>query len=126
MADRVTENIFQYLLDAQARHKDVVIDESLPEDIQADLQFSEWMHAVDFSEESQLKNALRRTLEKQVHLVEHAEAIRHVDVVQPQPKPTKLSLAALIGLIVGGISMVVAAVLVIVHHQKNKLSEKSG
>jgi len=126
MADRVTKTVFQYLLDAQARHKDVVIDESLPEDIQADLQFSEWMHAVDFSGDSQLKNALRRTLEKQVHLVEHAESVRHANAIQPQSKPAKLSLAALIGLIVGGISMVVAAVLVIVHHQKNKLSEKSG
>ena len=123
MTDRKTETVFQYLLDALIRHKEIVIDETLPIEIQEDLRFAQWMQSFDYSPESQVQNALRRLLEKQVGLVTSAQQRRLAEET-PAAKRPPISLPAFVGLIIGGISMLTAALLLIFRRPKEKLSEE--
>jgi hypothetical protein len=123
MTARQIDTIFQYLMDALIRHKEILIDDTLPIDVQEDLRFAQWMQSLDFSPESQVKHALRRLLEKQVSLVTSAQQ-RRLAEEEPASKRPRISLPALIGLIIGGISMVTAALLLIFLRPKENLSKE--
>ena len=83
-----------------------------------------WLQGVDFSEESGVKTSLRARLQKQAELVTNAEKRKHV--VEVEQKPLKISLPAVIGLVIGGISMVVAAIVVILHVRRPHAADKSA
>ncbi|MBN2046434.1 MAG: hypothetical protein JW750_01225 [Anaerolineaceae bacterium] len=124
MSTREARTIYRYLLDAISRRKDVLIDEQLPEDIREDLHFAMWLQAVDFSEESGVKTSLRARLQKQAELVTNAEKRKHI--VEVEKRPYQISLPAVIGLVIGGISMVVAAIVVILHVRRPNATDKSA
>jgi len=123
MTDRKTDTVFQYLLDALVRHKEIIIDDTLPIDVQEDLRFAQWMQTLDFSPESQVNHALRRLLEKQVDLVASAQQRRLAEEAPVSRRP-RISLPALVGLIIGGISMVTAALFLLLRRPKENVSEE--
>jgi hypothetical protein len=123
MTARQIDTVFQYLLDALIRHKEILIDDTLPIDVQEDLRFAQWMQSLDFSLESQLQNALRRLLEKQVGLVTSAQQRRLAEET-PAPRRQRISLPALVGLIIGAISMITAALILIFRRPKEHLSKE--
>jgi LPXTG-motif cell wall-anchored protein len=125
MTTREYKTIFHYLLDKITRRSLATVDDTLPQDIQEDLAFSLWLHDVDFSEESQIQNSLRRKIEKQAELLQSASRMKHLER-NPAPIKRGLSLPALIGILVGGASMLIAALLVIFRKRKNEVSSKTS
>lgn len=123
MTARQIDTVFQYLLDALIRHKEIIIDDTLPIDIQEDLRFAQWMQSLDFSPESQVKHALRRLLEKQVDLVASAQQRRLAEEA-PVSQRQRISLPALLGLIIGALSMITAALILIFRRPKENVSEE--
>lgn len=124
MTTRESQTIFAYLLDKITRRGLSDVDDSLPQTLQDDLQFAMWMNDIDFSQDSAIQNSLRRKLEKQSELLQNASRIKHTDQTHSPAQPRKLSMAALIGIIVGGISMLVAALLVIFRKRKDQVGSK--
>lgn len=122
MTNRQADTIFQYLLDGLIRHKEILIDDRLPIEVQEELRFAQWMQSLDFSPESQVQHALRRLLEKQVNLVASAEQRRLAEDVSAARHP-RISLPALVGIIIGGISMITAALFLLLRRPKENLSE---
>jgi hypothetical protein len=118
MTTRESQTIFAYLLDKITRRSLADVDDSLPQELQDDLQFAMWMNDIDFSQESTIQASLRNKLEKQAELLQNASRLKHPQ--QAKPTPRKISLAALIGIIVGGLSMLTAALLVIFRKRKGQ------
>lgn len=118
MTTRESQTIFAYLLDKITRRSLTDVDDTLPEELQDDLAFAMWMQDIDFSRESAIQTSLRRKLEKQAELLQNASRIKHPEQ-KPVP-PRKLSLAALIGIIIGGGSMLAATLLVIFRKRKRQ------
>ena len=124
MTTRESQTIFAYLLDKITRRSLADVDDSLPQALQDDLQFAMWMNDIDFSMDSSIQNSLRNRLEKQSELLQNASRMKQT-VHTPSPtQPRKLSLAALLGIILGSVSMLAAALLVIFRKRKDQVSSK--
>ncbi|NSW53249.1 MAG: hypothetical protein HPY85_12150 [Anaerolineae bacterium] len=122
MTTRESQTIFAYLLDKITRRSLADVDDSLPQELQDDLQFAMWMNDIDFSQDSTIQASLRNKLEKQAELLQNASRLKHPQ--QAKQTPRKISLAALIGIIVGGLSMLTAALLVIFRKRKGQNGAK--
>ncbi len=119
-----TNAVFRYLLDSITQNQGSIPHDTLPEEIKEDIEFALWMHNVDYSDDSQVKNSLRNALQKNAELVSSASRIRTVEHPVVLEESSPLSLPVWISIIAGGLSIVTATLLVIFSKNKKKLADE--
>ncbi|MCD4753259.1 MAG: hypothetical protein K8R40_09330 [Anaerolineaceae bacterium] len=124
MTNHDNKTIFYYLLDVITQRKQGIPNETLPDDIKENINFAVWMQNLDFSEDSCIKASLRTHLQKQTELLSNAGKIKLSEGKHPQKKGTRLSVGALISILAGGISIIIAAILIIFQKPKKEVSDK--
>ena len=125
MTNHNNKTIFYYLLDVITQRKQGIPNETLPDDIKENINFAVWMQNLDFSEDSNIKTSLRNHLQKQTELLSNAGKIKLSEGNKHlQKKATRLSVGAIISILAGGISIIIAAILILFQKPKKEMSDK--